>query len=83
MLKDNGPLVGVTVCDARDGDTTLVQMPKFEVSDLEILQGKYHTMVCLDLLIHYFQSKTDGMIAHLVSLAEQRLLQSFMPKTFF
>nr|XP_043617141.1 magnesium protoporphyrin IX methyltransferase, chloroplastic-like [Erigeron canadensis] len=59
------------------------QMPKFEVSDLESLNGKYDTVVCLDVLIHYPQSKADGMIAHLASLAENRLILSFAPKTFY
>ncbi|KAL6319551.1 hypothetical protein AAG906_014227 [Vitis piasezkii] len=58
-------------------------MPKFEVKDLESLDGKYHTVVCLDVLIHYPQSKADGMIAHLASLAEKRLILSFAPKTFY
>ncbi|XP_076891802.1 magnesium protoporphyrin IX methyltransferase, chloroplastic-like [Bidens hawaiensis] len=60
-----------------------VQLPKFEVSDLESLNGKYDTVVCLDVLIHYPQSKADGMIAHLASLAENRLILSFAPKTFY
>lgn len=58
-------------------------MPKFEVKDLESLDGKYDTVVCLDVLIHYPQSKADGMIAHLASLAENRLILSFAPKTFY
>ena len=58
-------------------------MPKFEVKDLESLDGKYDTVVCLDVLIHYPQSKADGMIGRLASLAENRLLLSFAPKTFY
>jgi len=58
-------------------------MPKFEVKDLESLDGKYDTVVCLDVLIHYPQSKADGMIAHLASLADNRLILSFAPKTFY
>ncbi|XWS51499.1 hypothetical protein CRYUN_Cryun12cG0181600 [Craigia yunnanensis] len=58
-------------------------MPKFDVKDLESLDGKYDTVVCLDVLIHYPQSKADGMIAHLASLAENRLILSFAPKTFY
>ncbi|KAF8400071.1 hypothetical protein HHK36_015946 [Tetracentron sinense] len=63
-----------------DGETV---MPKFEVKDLESLEGKYDTVICLDVLIHYPQSKADGMIAHLTSLAEKRVLLSFAPKTFY
>ncbi|XP_062030107.1 magnesium protoporphyrin IX methyltransferase, chloroplastic [Rosa rugosa] len=121
MLTDEGPLGGVTVCDAGCGTGCLaiplanegavvtatdisaamvaeaekqareqldlgkegVVLPKFEVSDLESLEGKYDTVVCLDVLIHYPQSKADGMIAHLASLAENRLLLSFAPKTLY
>lgn len=55
--------------------------PTFTVQDLEALSGKYHTVVCLDVLIHYPQDKAADMIAHLSSLAESRLLLSFAPKT--
>ncbi|KAL3512071.1 hypothetical protein ACH5RR_024788 [Cinchona calisaya] len=125
MLKDEGSLQGVTVCDAGCGTGSLAIplakegaivlatdisaamvseaqkqaqeellkgkdeltpepiMPKFEVKDLESLDGKYDTVVCLDVLIHYPQSKADAMIAHLASLAENRLILSFAPKTFY
>lgn len=53
----------------------------FAVQDLESLSGTYHTVVCLDVLIHYPQEKAADMIAHLSSLAESRLLLSFAPKT--
>jgi magnesium-protoporphyrin O-methyltransferase len=58
-------------------------MPKFETLDLENIQGTYHTVVCLDVLIHYPQEKADAMIAHLSSLATDRVLLSFAPKTCF
>ncbi|KAG6746239.1 hypothetical protein POTOM_050770 [Populus tomentosa] len=105
MLKGEGSLEGVSVCDAGCGTGSLViplakegapkeqlqagsenvvpVMPKFEVKDLESLDGKYDTVLCLDVLIHYPQSKADGMIARLASLAENRLLLSFAPKTFY
>ncbi|MBA3923998.1 MAG: magnesium protoporphyrin IX methyltransferase [Nostocaceae cyanobacterium] len=54
----------------------------FVAQDLESLSGKYHTVVCLDVLIHYPQSKADEMISHLCSLAESRIILSFAPKTF-
>jgi magnesium-protoporphyrin O-methyltransferase len=53
----------------------------FAVQDLESLVGKYHTVVCLDVLIHYPQDKAAAMIQHLSSLAEHRLILSFAPKT--
>lgn len=124
MLKDEGSLQGVTVCDAGCGTGCLSiplakegavvsasdisaamvaeaekqareelvgkdelspapVLPKFEVKDLESLNGKYDTVVCLDVLIHYPQNKADGMIAHLASLAENRLILSFAPKTIY
>ncbi|KDP22537.1 hypothetical protein JCGZ_26368 [Jatropha curcas] len=123
MLKDEGSLEGITVCDAGCGTGCLAIplakegaivsasdisaamvaeaekqakeqlqavnenaspiLPKFYVKDLESLDGKYDTVICLDVLIHYPQSKADGMIAHLASLADKRLILSFAPKTFY
>jgi magnesium-protoporphyrin O-methyltransferase len=57
------------------------QVPTFEAKDLESLSGQYHTVICLDVLIHYPQDKADAMIAHLSSLAQERLILSFAPKT--
>lgn len=57
--------------------------PNFSVQDLEALTGKYHTVVCLDVLIHYPAAEAAKMIAHLASLAESRLILSFAPKTFW
>ncbi len=59
------------------------KMPEFEAKDLEDIDGKYHTVVCLDVLIHYPQEKADAMIAHLSSLATDRVILSFAPKTCF
>jgi magnesium-protoporphyrin O-methyltransferase len=56
--------------------------PTFAVQDLEALSGSYHTVICLDVLIHYPQDKAAQMIAHLASLAESRIILSFAPKTF-
>lgn len=53
----------------------------FAVQDLEGLSGSYHTVICLDVLIHYPQDKAAQMISHLASLAESRLILSFAPKT--
>eukprot|EP00850_Spirogloea_muscicola_P013268 SM000089S23824 [mRNA] locus=s89:276576:279435:+ [translate_table: standard] len=62
------------------GSSTAV-LPEFEARDLECLNGKYHTVACLDVLIHYPQDKAAGMIRHLASLAEKRLILSFAPYT--
>ncbi|MDY7024594.1 MAG: magnesium protoporphyrin IX methyltransferase [Cyanobacteriota bacterium] len=53
----------------------------FTTQDLEALEGRYHTVICLDVLIHYPDDKIADMIAHLASLAESRLILSFAPKT--
>ena len=53
----------------------------FAAQDLEALTGKFHTVICLDVLIHYPQSKAAEMIAHLSSIAQSRLIISFAPKT--
>lgn len=55
--------------------------PTFTVQDLESISGNYHTVVCLDVLIHYPQEKAAEMIAHLASRAQSRLILSFAPKT--
>ncbi|MFH7028145.1 MAG: magnesium protoporphyrin IX methyltransferase [Heteroscytonema crispum UTEX LB 1556] len=55
--------------------------PTFAVQDLETLSGSYHTVICLDVLIHYPQDKADEMISHLCSLAQSRVILSFAPKT--
>jgi magnesium-protoporphyrin O-methyltransferase len=57
--------------------------PTFAVQDLESLSGSYHTVICLDVLIHYPQDKADEMISHLCSLAQSRIILSFAPKTCF
>ncbi len=54
---------------------------KFIAQDLEALSGKYHTVVCLDVLIHYPQEKISAMINHLISLSKSQLIISFAPKT--
>ena len=53
----------------------------FEVKDLESLSGKYHSVICLDVLIHYPTEDAAKMITHLASLADSRLILSFAPKT--
>ena len=55
--------------------------PVFEAKDLESCNGKYNTVTCLDVMIHYPQDKVDDMISHLAGLAEDRLIISFAPYT--
>jgi len=59
------------------------QLPKFEARDLESISGKYDTVACLDVLIHYPQDKAGAMVQHLASLAENRLILSFAPYTLY
>ncbi|NEO32295.1 MAG: magnesium protoporphyrin IX methyltransferase [Symploca sp. SIO3C6] len=74
-------MVGEAQQRAQDtlGDTKNIT---FAVQDLEELNGTYHTVICLDVLIHYPQDKAAQMITHLANLAESRLILSFAPKTF-
>lgn len=65
--------------EAELGDTNNI---KFAVQDLETLSGNYHTVICLDVLIHYPQNEADRMISHLASMAQSRIILSFAPKTF-
>ena len=55
----------------------------FATQDLEVLSGSFHTVICLDVLIHYPQEKAEEMISSLCSLAESRVIVSFAPKTFY
>ncbi len=57
------------------------QNPQFAVQDLEHLDGQYHTVICLDVLIHYPQAQMAQMLTHLSTLATDRLIVSFAPKT--
>lgn len=53
----------------------------FVTQDLESLTGNYHTVICLDVLIHYPTEEAGKMIEHLAALAESRFILSFAPKT--
>lgn len=56
---------------------------KFYTSDLESVSGKYDTVTCVDVAIHYPTDKMSEMVGHLCSLADDRLIFSFAPKTWF
>tara|TARA_Y100001968_G_scaffold193058_1_gene177030 strand:+ start:9426 stop:10142 length:717 start_codon:yes stop_codon:yes gene_type:complete len=53
----------------------------FNVSDLESLSGSFHTVICLDVFIHYPQEAAEEMVKHLCNLTEERLIVSFAPYT--
>ncbi len=50
-------------------------------SDLETLEGYFHTVICLDVFIHYPQDAAEEMVRHLCSLTQERLIVSFAPYT--
>jgi magnesium-protoporphyrin O-methyltransferase len=54
---------------------------RFSASDLESLQGRYDTVICLDVFIHYPQPAAEEMVRHLAAMAERHLIVSFAPYT--
>ncbi len=56
---------------------------EFGVADLEELAGTYHTVICLDVLIHYPPAQAQTMLQHLAARATHRLIFSFAPQTWF
>lgn len=56
---------------------------EFYSSDLESVTGKYNTVTCVDVAIHYPTDKMTEMVTHLCSLAEDRVIISFAPKTWY
>lgn len=55
----------------------------FFTSDLESVTGKFDTVTCVDVAIHYPTEKMAEMVDHLCSLANERVLISFAPKTWY
>lgn len=55
----------------------------FYTSDLESVTGNYDTVTCVDVAIHYPTDKMSEMVTHLCSLADERVLISFAPKTWY
>ena len=60
-----------------------IRNAKFYTSDLESVTGKYNTVTCVDVAIHYPTEKMGEMIGHLASLSTDRLIFSFAPKTWY
>jgi magnesium-protoporphyrin O-methyltransferase len=54
---------------------------QFTASDLESLEGRYDTVICLDVFIHYPQAPAEEMVRHLAGMAERHLIVSFAPYT--
>lgn len=59
------------------------QVPKFFASDLEALDGKFDTVCCVDVLIHYPPERLDSMVGGLAKLSKDRVILSFAPKTWY
>ena len=55
----------------------------FSTSDLEAIEGKYDTVTCIDVMIHYPQDKMAQMVQGLASKADKRLIISFAPDTWY
>ena len=55
--------------------------PKFDAIGLEECSGKYNVVTCIDVMIHYPTDRVNGMISHLASLSDDKLIISFAPKT--
>jgi magnesium-protoporphyrin O-methyltransferase len=60
-----------------------IKNANFYTSDLESVTGKYNTVTCVDVAIHYPTDKMAEMVGHLCSLADERVLISFAPKTWY
>jgi magnesium-protoporphyrin O-methyltransferase len=56
---------------------------KFFTSDLETVKGKFNTVTCVDVAIHYPTAQMKGMVGHLCGLASDRVIFSFAPQTWY
>lgn len=68
---------------ARRAKALGIRNAKFYTSDLESVTGKYDTVTCVDVAIHYPSDKMGEMIQHLCSISKDRLIISFAPKTWY
>jgi magnesium-protoporphyrin O-methyltransferase len=59
------------------------EQASFFTSDLESVTGSYDTVSCVDVAIHYPEEKMKEMVKHLCGLAQERVLISFAPKTWY
>jgi len=71
--------------EARERATALGLQDKaqFSTSDLESIEGSYDTVTCIDVMIHYPQDKMAQMVSGLASHADNRLIISFAPDTWY
>ena len=68
---------------ARRAEALGIRDAKFYTSDLESVTGKYDTVTCVDVAIHYPTEKMSEMVGHLCSLSTDRVIISFAPKTWY
>mmetsp|Transcript_30698 Transcript_30698/g.70261 ORF Transcript_30698/g.70261 Transcript_30698/m.70261 type:complete len:134 (+) Transcript_30698:659-1060(+) len=68
---------------ARRAEDIGISNAKFYTSDLESVTGKYDTVTCVDVAIHYPTEKMSEMVSHLCSLSNDTVLISFAPKTWY
>lgn len=68
---------------ARRAKAMGIKNAKFYTSDLESVKGKYDTVTCVDVAIHYPSEKMGEMIQHLCSISKDRVIISFAPKTWY
>jgi magnesium-protoporphyrin O-methyltransferase len=74
------------VGEAKERAATMLENPSiitFEAKDLEEITGQYHTVICLDVLIHYPPEQAGEMIQKLSDHADARFIVSFAPKTWY
>lgn len=67
----------------RAASAGLSERASFSTSDLEAITGKYDTVTCIDVMIHYPQEKMAQMVSGLADKAEKRLIISFAPDTWY
>ena len=83
-IDDKGNPIGTNVTfwkAVKAGAKAPSVAPKFEALGLEECSGKYNVVTCIDVMIHYPTDRVNGMISHLASLSDDKLVISFAPKT--
>jgi magnesium-protoporphyrin O-methyltransferase len=55
----------------------------FAAADLELVEGEFDSVTCIDVLIHYPQDKMTDMVQGLAKKAKGRVIISFAPDTWY
>jgi len=61
----------------------LAERVTFKAADLETVTGKFDTVTCIDVMIHYPTEKMVEIVQHLCSLSNDKLILSFAPNTWY